>query len=497
MNKLKWNQFPKEIKINYPIILNDENKNIFTKFFVFGSKNLFLFIQDQIIVIDILISSPDLSLNIFFSQLIQLTFITHNENITTIIQNCTLSSEFIIITTLNNIYFVEFSSIDYFCYIKNTINFNKNIYKILLFIDSSIYALINGVIVKSNDYLKSREILLPIENDVKQFEILNDFYVVFTSKNIKLINIKSKNTQIIYAFPNENGYYMGKTFKNKIFYIKSNDEFSIYDVENQNNNSSLKFSSKKILNKINFDKITFVNDDIIALTNQTEVELYIYSQINNSFNRETSIIDNRSYLLYDSFVICLGINLRNMTIKGKFCLWNKNLNLNNKIVSYQNDENKDDISSSLCSLCDIEEDYDKKKEIILQIKHKINKIKDKINKIIKMKINNYNSYLYLKNKVELYLSSIHLLLYNSHEFSNSLSIASYQNKIYSKLINKYCDLYGYRFILLNWKNIYLNYYINEALRKNEKLINQALELFDRETYNELLLIYIELKNLLF
>lgn len=495
MNKLKWNQFPKEIKINYPIILNDENKNIFTKFFVFGNKNLFLFIQDQIIVIDILLSSPDLSLNIFFSQLIQLKFITHNENITTIIQNCTIKSQFIIITSLHKLYFVEFSSIDYFYYVKNTINFNENIYKILLFIDSSIYVLLNGVIIKSNDYLKSREIVLSNENDVKQFEIINEYYVVFTSKNIKIININSKKTQIIYDFPNGNDYFMGKALKNKIFYIKSNDEFSIYDVDNQKNNSSLKFSSKKILNKINFDKIIFVNDDIIALTNQTEVELYIYSQLNNTFNRETSIIDNRNYLLYESFIICLGINLRNMTIKGKYCLWNKLIN--NKKLNYQNEVNKDNISSSLCSLCDIEEDYDKKKEIIVQIENKINRMKGKINKIIKIKINNYNSYLNLKNKIEFYLSSIHLLLYNSLEFPHSITIELYQNKIYSKLINKYRDLYGYRFILLNWKEIYLNYYINEALRKNEKLIKQALEIFDKETYKGLLLIYIELKKLLF
>lgn len=495
MNKLKWNQFPKEIKINYPIILNDENKNIFTKFFVFGDKNLFLFIQDQIIVIDILLSSPDLSLNIFFSQLIQLKFITHNENITTIIQNCTIKSQFIIITSLHKLYFVEFSSIDYFYYVKNTINFNENIYKILLFIDSSIYVLLNGVIIKSNDYLKSREIVLSNENDVKQFEIINEYYVVFTSKNIKIINIHSKKTQIIYDFPNGDEYYMGKALKNKIFYIKSNDEFSIYDVDNQKNNTSLKFSSKKILNKINFDKIIFVNDDIIALTNQTEVELYIYSQQNNTFNRETSIIDNRNYLIYESFIICLGINLRNMTIKGKYCLWNKHIN--NKKLKYQNEVNNDNISSSLCSLCDIEEDYDKKKEIIIQIEQKINRMKGKINKIIKIKINNYNSYLCLKNKVEFYLSSIHLLLYNSLEFPRSITIEFYQNKIYSKLINKYSDLYGYRFILLNWKNIYLNYYINEALRKNEKLIKQALEIFDKETYKGLLLIYIELKKLLF
>ena len=58
-------------------------------------------------------------------------------------------------------------------------------------------------------------------------------------------------------------------------------------------------------------------------------------------------------------------------------------------------------------------------------------MKGKINKIIKIKINNYNSYLNLKNKVEFYLSSIHLLLYNSLEFPHSITIELYQNKIYS------------------------------------------------------------------
>ena len=120
-----------------------------------------------------------------------------------------------------------------------------------------------------------------------KFQKNENFNIIFTDKEIILIDDKKGLNEIIFK---DKISFNGFIFENKIIYLKSKDEIVVNDLENNKNNLSLKFNSKKILNKFDFNKVIFCDENIILILNSTEIELYLYNLQTRQFNRENTIL---------------------------------------------------------------------------------------------------------------------------------------------------------------------------------------------------------------
>ena len=490
MNKLKWNQLSEKLKINIPFYI--KKKDSYFQSFKFDEKIIFSFLDENLLIFKIYNNIDEnnnlLSINITLSNYFILSFLNIDENIIKILQNKLLSNKFLFLSNKRKIYIIQFSYIDYYFDIKITINFEKN-EEIISFIDNIIFVtkeknLYEVAINYENNKIEKKMIYSGnriLNCDIIKNENIN---IIFTDKEILLINYKKGINEIIFK---DNTSFNGFVFENKIVFLKSKDEIVVNDLENNKNNLSLKFNSKKILNKFDFNKVIFSDEKIILILNSTEIELYLYNLQTGQFNRESTILEHKSIICFQNFVLMFTISKEKMIIKGKYCIFNKILNKNNN-----NNELKDEDNSFFDSfnLEQIEQKFEEKFTISKKNLLKIEKNKKKINFLIN-RINIQN-YLFLKEKIKKFLS---IILYYSENF-NLNEYINYISDIKFTLVDFYIFNFGDSKLFLNYKQVYLIMLINIYLQKSKELLKIAEDTYDYDAYIYLYNYIKNLKNLI-
>lgn len=491
MNKLKWIPLNEEIKVDYPMAM-DINKNV-VQFVHFDKNVVFIFINNYMVVLRL--SFMESEVKLYVANVFPLRTFLPNEHIVKIIQNRSEKDEFLFLTSQNNITLLTFSGYHLYYEERGVFTYLKKVNP-FQYIDYDIYMTMNNDLYK---YIANelREELIKPNVDAIDIYVSDVEIIIFGKKDIQIYDSYMKTTKIVYTYPDMNMNFSGCFYCCKIYYVKSSEEIGIYDYFDQTH-TSLKFSSKKILNKIQFQKIIYVNDDIIVATNPSEVELYVYSQKNNTFNRETSIIDNKSYVVVDDYIFCLGLNSKNMRIKGKFAIWNKN----KKIEQPKEVETYDkSIIDSLSTLEEIEDTYEKYQQSLIKAKQTVTNHMSIINNLIE-KYNSTVNFTYcsfdkFKHIIISHIYKIKVIVSHYKEDKSYDDLPSYFNEIYSKLIILYGNIFGFHFIPLNYKEVYVNYFINETLKRTYEMIFISKDTKDFHSYIRLSKLYNKLNRLLF
>lgn len=556
MNKLKWVPLHKELNLNVPAMLSDkciisssnvnESEN-YVKMFYIGNNIILCFIWGKIIVLELKQHNSNNSNNnnsefmlemVYCSVMKYLTY--NNEYVVGIKQismydndenGSTTPNKFAVLTNYNNIYCIDVSLVDYYIELlyKTQIQvialtkasssssvtlcqyYNKDTFIVIH--DNALYVYEMSNKNKKLIYNCNTTTTITSNNEVIiHGEITLDYIVVFTSRHVLLLNKRTfALVKVIFTYEQQQTphTFKGKVFNNKIIYIKANDEFAIYDIHNTDNNQSLKLSSKKILNKFNFHNVIYINDDVICLVNDSRSELYVYLQHVPSMNRESTIYDNRNYIIMESHILIIGVNTKKLIIKAKIAKYreynaknNTVTNTNNsssKLLQHTSKQNENEIIFP--SLKDIENDYEHKHKALQKVKHNIKLTNNKINFIINtmtqrnitIKESQYYNYKQHINHLLTILYNLYFSLHNPNYITEYLSLLS---PIHHNLTICFITNFGSYSLILNHKHIYLSYFINLTLTKITTLISIAIASNDYPTYLSLLSFHNELNTIL-
>ena len=491
MNKLKWIPLNEEIKVDYPMAM-DINKNV-VQFVHFDKNVVFLFINNYMVVLLLNLMTSKVELNI--ANVFPLRTFLPNEHIVKVIQNRTEKDEFLFVTSQNNITLLSFSGYNFYYEERGEITFPLKKINAFQYIDYDIYMTMHNDLYKYKTNELREELIKP-NVDAINIHVNDVEIILFSKKDIQIYDSHLKTTKIVFTYPEMNMNFSGFFYCCKIYYIKSHEEIGIYDCSEQTH-TSMKFSSKKILNKTQFQKIIYVNEDIIVATNPSEVELYVYSQKNNTFNRETSIIDNKCYVVVDDYIFCLGLNSKTMCIKGKFTIWNKSKKSEEPKAVETYDKS---LIDSLSTLEEIEDTYEQYQQSLIKAKTEVTNHMSIINKLIEKYSKVVVSYCFFdkfKHLIKSHINKINEIVSNYKEDKSYETLPSYFNEIYSKLIIQYGQIFGFHFIPLNYKEVYVNYFINETLHRTYEMIIISKDTKDYQTYIRLSKLYNKLNRLLF
>jgi len=490
MNKLKWNQLSEKLKMNIPFHI--KMKDSYFKSFKFDEKIILSILDENLLLFNIHYNIDEeknlSSINITLSNYFFLSFLNFDENIIEIFQNKFFLNKFLFLSNKRKIFLIQFSYIDYYFDIKLEYYLEKN-EKILSFIGDIIFVTQEKNLYKININYENNKIIkkkIYSGNNILNCEISKNenFNIIFTDKEIILIDDKKGLNEIIFK---DKISFNGFIFENKIIYLKSKDEIVVNDLENNKNNLSLKFNSKKILNKFDFNKVIFCDENIILILNSTEIELYLYNLQTRQFNRENTILQHKSIICFQHFVLIFYISKEKMNINGKYCIFNKKLK-NNNFNNEQKEENN--LFFDSFNLNQIEQQFEDKfiisKKKILKIEHNKKKINFLIDRI------NIQNYLFLKEKIKKFFS---IILYYSENY-NLVQYINYLSDIKFKLIEFYNFNFGDSKLFLNYKKVYLIMLINIYLEKSKGLLELAEENLDYEAYIYLYNYIKNLKNLI-
>ncbi len=480
MNKLKWNQISENIKLNVP--LNLKKKDSYFISFKFDEKIIFSFLEENLFIFNINYKIDEKNkfsgININLGNYIYLSFLNIDELIFEIFQNKYISNEFLFLTNKRKIYIIKFSNIDYYYEIKIKFELEKN-YHILSFMNNIIFIIQDKNLYQINiNYKRNKTELNNIYsgNKILNCEITENekYNIIFTEKEIILNNLKLKTKEIIFK---DNISFKGFIYENKIIYLKSKDEISVKDIEDNNNNLSLKFNSKKIINKFDFNKVIYSDKNIILVLNSTEIQLYLYNLKTGQFNTESSILENKNILCFENFVLIISIS-KKLNLKGKICIFNKELNDNERELNIyeKEDNNNENLSFYNFNLEKIEEQFDEKISLNQKSILKIERNKKKI-KFLFSWINHRNFFL-VKEKIKSLLSFI----FKYYEGFNLSEYNNYKMDIQYKLIDFFNYNFGDTQLYLNYKEVYLIMIINIFLEKSNNLLNIAKETYDYKVY---------------
>ena len=480
MNKIKWNQISENIKLNVP--LNLKKKDSYFISFKFDEKIIFSFLEENLFIFNINYKIDEKNkvsgININLCNYIYLSFLNIDELIFRIFQNKYIPNEFLFLTNKRKIYIIKFSNIDYYYEIKIKFELEKN-YHILSFMNNIIFIIQDKNLYQINiNYKRNKTELNNIYsgNKILNCEITENekYKIIFTEKEIILNNLKLKTNEIIFK---DNISFKGFIYENKIIYLKSKDEISVKDIEDNNNNLSLKFNSKKIINKFDFNKVIYSDKNIILVLNSTEIQLYLYNLKTGQFNSESSILENKNILCFENFVLIISIS-KKLNLKGKICIFNKELNDNERELNiYEKEDNyNENLSFYNFNLEKIEEQFDEKISLNQKSILKIERNKKKINFLFSL-INRRNFFL-VKEKIKSLLSFI----FKYYEGFNLSEYYNYKMDIQYKLIDFFNYNFGDTQLYLNYKEVYLIMIINIFLEKSNNLLNIAQETYDYKVY---------------
>ena len=472
--KLKWEILQNDLRLIY---MSKYLTNInYLKFFKLNENNLINIFGNSFVLFKItkIYEENKIKPNIFYINSFDFNFLNNNEEIIKIKQN---NNDFLAFTNLKNLFIFSISNYDFYVdvKIKEKIDYNK---KIRFFNFQKNFFVLKDDNLYLYKYNNNKISYLIFNLDISLETIINIYfiekdnrYVFFTNDKIFIFN--SMNFSKNYIFE-ENKNYKGYFFNDKIFYIKNDDEFCVYDIYNTKNNFSLQFNSKKIINKINFNKILFANDEIVLLINKSKVELYCYKFTTGQFNRENILYKNKKFVIFDNFIFILNFNINNLEIKGKYLLYNNEIKQNNNL------SNKN-INFFLFNLKQIEKQYENE----YKYNNKIENYQTNIIKTIKNKMNK-NNFNIIKKIINIYLHKIYNLLLKNN------SIKIFEN-IYFKIKNNYNFyhriIFNDNILLLNYKNIYLIYLINISIDIINKLKIIIKNTHDLDSENKINKIY--------
>ena len=516
MNKLKWVPLHKELNLNVPALLSDKHISMlisssnandhenYVKMFYIGNDVILCFVWGKIIVLEL-----NQSNNKFSLEMIYCTTMNHlsysNEYVTGIKQISAHNgspNKFAMLTNHNNVYCIDVSLVDYYveleykvqiqvALVKHAVTlcqyYNKDTFIVIH--DNAIYVYElsdkNKKLIYNCNSVSSDEVVL-------HGEVALDYIVVYTSRNILLLNRQTFSLmKRIFTYEQPTAHaFKGKVFENKIIYIKANDEFAMYDIHNTANNQSLKLSSKKILNKFNFHNVIYVNDDVICLVNDSKSELYVYLQNIPSMNRESTIYDNRNYIVTESHILIIGMNTKKLLIKAKIAKYREHNKQSQPIKA-----NEKEISFP--SLKDIENDYEHKHKALQKVKHEIKLTSTKISSIINWMRTRISESQYYSSKrhIENFLIIIYNLYYSLHN-SHINAFMSLLNKVQCNLTLCFVANFGSHSLILNYKHVYVSHYINVSVMEINNLISIAIDSCDYRTYISLVRLRCELNNTL-
>ena len=549
MNKLKWVPLHKELNLNVPAMLSDkcismlisssnvnESEN-YVKMFYIGNNIILCFIWGKIIVLELKQhnSNSEFTLEMVYCSVMKC--LTYNDEYVVGIKQIsmydnnnnngsglTTPNKFAVITNYNNVYCIDVSLVDYYIELlyKTQIQvvaltktlspvtlcqyYNKDTFIVIH--DNALY--IYEMCNKNKKLIYNCNTTTSINDNIIHGEITLDYIVVFTSKHVLLLNKQTfVLVKVIFTYEQQQTphTFKGKVFSNKIIYIKANDEFAVYDIYNTDNNQSLKLSSKKILNKFNFHNVIYVNDDVVCLVNDSRSELYVYLQNVPSMNRESTIYDNRNYIVTESHILIIGMNTKKLIIKAKIAKYreyngnNSTANSSNSSKQLQQTSKQNESEITFPSLKDIENDYEHKHKALQKIKHNIkltnNKINFIINTITQRHITiNESQYSNYKQHINHYLITLYNLYSSLHSPNHITEYLSFLSSIHHKLTICFITLFGSHSLILNHKHIYLSYFINITITKITNLISIAIASNDYSTYHSLLIFRNELNTIL-
>ena len=535
MNKLKWVPLHKELNLNVPAMLSDKNISMlisssnvnecenYVKMFYLGNNIILCFVWGKIIVLELKQQSNnnEFSLEMIYCRAMNcLSY--NNEYVIGIKQisvyddndgSCCLTTpnKFAVITNYNNVYCIDVSLVDYYIELLYKIQIQVALMKSVVTLCQ--YCNKDTFIATHDNALylyelrnKNKKLIYNCNGNsnnemILHGEITLEYIVVFTSRHVLLLNKQTFSLlKIIFTYEQQTPHtFKGKVFNNKVTYIKANDEFAIYDIHNTSNNQSLKLSSKKILNKFNFHNVIYVNDEVICLVNDSTSELYVYLQNIPSMNRESTIYDNRNYIVTESHILIIGMNTKKLIIKAKIAKYREYNGSHHNNKQSQQTSKQNESEMTFPSLKDIENDYEHKHKALQKVKHEIKFTNSKIAFIINtMKhrhIINESQYYHYKHHIERFLIIIYNL-YSSLHNSHTNDFITLLNKVQYKLTLSFISNFGSRALVLNYKDIYITYYISITLWKINNLISIAIKSNDYRTYISLLTLRYELHNTL-
>lgn len=498
MNKLKWEQSP---DYNIPIHLAMQSNilPIETKVFLFiiQKETFFLFINHTLLVIVCNADGNNRSFSLDSKH--ECNYLSSIETLVDIKQSTINKTDFVFASSKGNLYLISFSSLDYYSQMKAMISLKASSYKILQCNTESILCLIGSSLYcykhssqKNNQYQFTKSLIYQSDNKKEKIisasistatEKANAMIIVFTNQDIKVIDEESQKVKNIICQYDSLQTYIGKVLRNKVYYLKAIDEIGIYDIETEKNESSIKFSSKKMFNKISFNKAIEVNDELILIVNESKCELYTYSFKYNSFNRETTLFDNKDYFFSQSsqLLFALGFDYRQMILKAKIGSFETNKNLPNRFSSI-NDKEEDNWLFDEIELGEFERKYEESSLLEVNKNKSIKRYKKDIAMIIKQ-INNRN---YEEKKIEVDL----IITYINNIAKEEL--IEYELEVYFALRKYFIFLFGSYSLKINWYNVNLQYIINKITERTQYMLQLSLENYDKNTYIKL---YLYLKQL--
>ena len=177
-----------------------------------------------------------------------------------------------------------------------------------------------------------------------------------------------------------------------------------------------------------------------------------------------------------------------MCIKGKFTIWNKSKKGEEPKAVETYDKS---LIDSLSTLEEIEDTYEQYQQSLIKTKKEVTKHMSIINKLIEKYskvVVSYCSFDKFKHLIISHINKINEIVSNYKEDKSYETLPSYFNEIYSKLIIQYGNIFSFHFIPLNYKEIYVNYFINETLHRTYEMIIISKDTEDYQTYTRLSII---------
>jgi len=454
--------------------------------------------------------------DIIIQDIKKINFLAYDEKII----YCLLNNEnnFILLSTdFGNIYILNINLLDFYVELVFSFSIKQNYlysYEILYFCEN------NNILVTLDNHLFICEIYKKKKNQPIQVfknclfkceymdekliyaEKLNNIVTVFSNKAIYLIDLYDISFKLFYKKENKNNFY-GKILGDNIYFIKDENTYAVYSISDKDKKLSFKLSSKNQLNILNFDKILYLDGDLMIISNPKKTELYSISMVTYKIlNRESILFENPNFLIFtrneDDFeirnkyyikneksIIAFNLNKHNFDLKFKVGYIkqsedilkkeiNRNLDLKNNNNYDKNEENKENQKKEkIESLSIIQKDFVEEKLVFSNYVNEENNFKiisDTINIINTNKdFNKTNNSLNSNEENE---------IYELKEFESEYIEETNFEELIRKQLKKIKSLIFYFLKICDFKKYFKYFKTNINEKIFEKIVHQINILFN-------------------
>jgi len=301
------------------------------------------------------------------------------------------------------------------------------------------------------------------------------YIIIFTNKMIYLINLNNDGSHEILFKKEANDVNLSSSgvvdiYHDNIYYIKSDNSFCVHPIYEPQNKFTITINSRNQLNKLNFYKVIFANEEMIAIINRNYTEIYFFNNKYKLINRESILLESSRFLFTETCAIVISYNHLSMSIRYKLGLILKEnselknesvrLGINSKDLISNKKDNPNACSTPFnqtlsddFNLNEIEDSYVDFNQKLKQKKQIIKVNINEINNCIKIFFSRNNS---LFSFHELFLDFKSEIYFKLNELNKiKLNIIKISNSIFASVIKFYVFFHG-----------------SYSLRITEKILNE-------------------------